>query len=54
MPYINKKEIDDILEKAKATLKFFSEDHYYRIPHEKDIIQSIKEIIDELSRLKSK
>jgi len=54
LAHINKKEIDDILEKAKTTLKFFSEDHYYRIPHEKDIVQNIEEIIDELSRLKSK
>ncbi len=54
MPYINKKELDNILEKAKATLKFFSEDHYYRIPHEKDIVQNIEEIIHKLSKLKSK
>lgn len=54
MPYINKKKLDDILEKAEATLKFFSENHYYRIPHEKDIVWNIEEIINELSRLKSK
>jgi len=54
MPYINKKELDNILEKAEETLKFFSEDHYYRIPHENIIVQNIEEIINELIRLKSK
>lgn len=54
MPYINKKELDNILEKAEETLKFFSEDHYYRIPHEKVIVQNIEQIIHELSKLKSK
>lgn len=54
MSYINKKEIDNILEKAEETLKFFSEDHYYRIPHEKDIVRNIEEIINKLSLLKSK
>ena len=54
MPYINKKELDNVLEKAEETLKFFSEDHYYRIPHEKVIVQNIEQIIHELSKLKSK
>ena len=54
MPYINKKDLNNILEKAEATLKFFSGDHYYRVPHEKDIVQNIEEIINELNRLKSK
>lgn len=54
MPYINKKELDSILEKAEETLKFFSEDHYYRIPHEKIIVQNIEQIISELIILKSK
>lgn len=54
MPYINKKELDDILEKAEATLEFFAENHYYRIPQEKYIILTIEEIISDLKRLKSK
>jgi len=54
MPYINKKDLNSILEKAEEALKFFSEDHYYRIPHEKNIIQNIEQIIIELSKLKSK
>jgi len=54
MPYINKKDLNSILEKAEEALKFFSEDHYYRIPHEKNIIQNIEQIINELHRLKSK
>jgi len=54
MPYINKKDLNNVLEKAEATLKFLSEDHYYRIPQEKYIIQNINEIINELRRLKSK
>lgn len=54
MPYINKKDLNDILEKAEATLRFFSENHYYRIPQEKYIIQNIEEIIKELHQLKSR
>lgn len=54
MPHINKKDLNNILERAEATLKFFSEDHYYRIPHEKDIVQNIEQIIIKLSKLKSK
>lgn len=54
MPYINKKDLNDILEKAEETLKFFSEDHYYRIPYEKVIVQNIEQIIRELIILKSK
>ena len=50
MPYMNKKQMDEVVSKAEEILEYFSISHYYKVPHEKEIIQNTKDILEILKK----
>lgn len=45
MSYMTKKQIDEIITKTEEILENFSINHYYKVPHEDEIIQHTKDIL---------
>lgn len=50
MAYMNKKQTDEIVAKAEEILKYFSAEHYYKVPNEDKIIQNTKDILEILKK----
>lgn len=46
MPYMNKKQMDELTSKVEEILENFSIPHYYKSPNEKQSIQLTTEILD--------
>lgn len=46
MPYMNKKQLKELTEKAEEILQHLAVNHYYKAPNEDKIIQNTKDILE--------